>query len=70
MNVDKGEFANTKDLEKAFGTRNEMDIAKKILEVTFLLIFNEPLFITNLRQNKYGCQNKNWNSLIDNINDQ
>ena len=59
MNVDKGEFANTKDLEKAFGTRNEMDIAKKILEVTFLLIFNEPLLITNLRQNKYGCQNKN-----------
>ena len=42
MNVGKGEFANTKDLEKAFGTRNEMDIAKKILEVIcFLFIFSE-----------------------------
>ena len=31
-NVSKGEFSNTKDLEAAFGTRNEEDIAKIILE--------------------------------------
>ena len=36
-NVGKGEFANSKDLEKAFGTKNEMEIAKRILEVSSLI---------------------------------
>lgn len=31
-NVSKGEFANTKDLEKAFQTKKELDICKTILE--------------------------------------
>jgi len=31
-NVGKGEFSNSKDLEKAFGTRNELEVCKIILE--------------------------------------
>jgi len=31
-NVGKGEFSNSKDLEKAFGTKNEKEICKIILE--------------------------------------
>uniref|UniRef100_A0A7R9ZT03 C2H2-type domain-containing protein n=1 Tax=Craspedostauros australis TaxID=1486917 RepID=A0A7R9ZT03_9STRA len=31
-NVSKGQFANAKDLQKCFGTRDEMEIAKNILE--------------------------------------
>ena len=33
INVGKGEFANKKDLEKAFGKISEIEVAKIILEV-------------------------------------
>ena len=32
-NVSKGQFANSKDLEKAFQTKKELDVCKIILEV-------------------------------------
>jgi len=49
-NVGKGEFANSKDLEKAFGTKNELDIAKKILEV------NGQKFSTKIKLQKLTKQ--------------
>ena len=33
-NVGKGEFANSKDLEKAFGKKKEAEVCKIILEVS------------------------------------
>ncbi|CAG5113351.1 Oidioi.mRNA.OKI2018_I69.chr2.g7462.t1.cds [Oikopleura dioica] len=46
-NVGKGEFANSKDLDKAFGTKNEKDIAIKILAKGDLQVSDKEREVAN-----------------------